>query len=143
MRHITLEVPLGTFPVVGCGKRRYPANARVKPLSNTLDHATLARSIAAFKQNHHLVTRVLDPVLQFDEFPLQTKQFTEVLATAFFVLLCLARHFCTRQLINCTVFKRHLKLFVVTVNEIFADTPHQFVVYGLHAVLQSNQEKMT
>jgi hypothetical protein len=78
VRHIALEVPLRALAVVGRRKRRDAAHARIQPLRDALDNATLARRIAALEQDDDLVAGVLHPVLQLDQLALQPEQLAEV-----------------------------------------------------------------
>jgi hypothetical protein len=131
VRHITLEVPLRAFAVVGRRQRRHAAHARVEPLGDALDDAALAGGVAPFKQNNHLVAGADHPVLQLHQLGLQAKQLAEILAAVFLVLDHLLRAAVVvfaGQLGHAAVFELHLQLFVVAVDQVIADTPHQFFV---------------
>jgi hypothetical protein len=71
------------------------------------------------------------PVLQLHQLRLQAEQFAEVRAAVFLVLdhfLRAAVVVFARQLGHGAVFELHLQLFVVAVDQVIADTPHQFFV---------------
>ncbi len=68
------------------------------------------------------------PVLQLDQFTLQAKQLPEILAAALLVLRAVARGFFTRKFGQRAVFKLHLQLFVIAVDQFVTDTPHQFFI---------------
>jgi hypothetical protein len=59
--HIALEVPLRAFAVVGCRQGHGAAHARVQPLRDALDHTALARRVAPFEQDQHLLAAVRPP----------------------------------------------------------------------------------
>ena len=73
MRHVALKVPLCAFTVVGSGQGSHPANAGVQALRDALDDAAFAGCISAFKQNHNAMAMGHHPVLQLDEFALQSQ----------------------------------------------------------------------
>jgi hypothetical protein len=64
---------------LGRGRQRdHLADARIEPLGNTLDHPALAGGVAALKQHDQFEFLVNDPILQFDQFPLQSQQFAKI-----------------------------------------------------------------
>ena len=75
MRDVTLEIPLRALAFVGGRKRRDPADPRIETLRDTLDDSTLAGSIAPLEDNDELGPVVLHPILQPDQFALQSEQF--------------------------------------------------------------------
>ena len=81
VRHITLKVPLCFFPVTGCRQRHGTHHPRIQSLRNALDDAAFTRRVAPFKKNNHAVARMRHPILQFNEFALQTQQLTEIRLT--------------------------------------------------------------
>jgi hypothetical protein len=71
------------------------------------------------------------PVLQLHQFGLQAEQLAEILTAGFLVLEHILRAALvpfTCQLGHAAVFEFHLQLFVVAVDQVIADTPHQFFV---------------
>ena len=72
------EVPLRALTVVGCRQGHDAAHAGVQPLRDALDRAALARRVAAFEQDQHLLAAGSHPVLQLDELGLQPEQLAEV-----------------------------------------------------------------
>src|SRR5262249_58944754 len=78
VRGIAPEVPLRVFALAGGGQRRDPADARIEPLGDALDHAALAGGVAALEDHDHLELAVLHPVLQLDQFALQAQQLLEI-----------------------------------------------------------------
>jgi hypothetical protein len=78
VRDIALEIPLGAFAL---GRRRKGDGAtdtRVQPLGDTFDHAALAGGVAALEQHDDLELSGDHPVLQPDQFALQSQQLGEV-----------------------------------------------------------------
>ena len=128
MRNITLKVPLRALAVIRCGQCCDSANPRIQALGDALDDAALAGSIAAFKQYYDLVASADHPVLQLDQFALEAKQFTKVLPTVLLILRTLGFKRTSRQRVHGAVIKLHLQLFVIAVNQVVADTPHEFFV---------------
>jgi hypothetical protein len=78
MRYAALKIPLGAFALAGSRQRRDPADARIEALRHPLDDPAFSRRVAALEEDHDLQLVVHDPVLQFHEFALQTKQLLEV-----------------------------------------------------------------
>jgi hypothetical protein len=78
VRHITLEIPLAALALGRSRQRHHAGDARVEPLGDALDHATLAGGIAAFEKHHDLGFCVLHPVLQLDQLRLQPEQLAQV-----------------------------------------------------------------
>ena len=83
VRHVALEVPLRALAVVGRGQRHHAADARVEPLRDALDGATLAGRVAALEQDDHLLPGGRHPVLQLDQLALQAEQLLEVFLAVF------------------------------------------------------------
>jgi hypothetical protein len=122
VRHVALEVPLRALAVVGRGQRGHAHHARVQALGDALDHAALARRVAPLEQDHHLLARVLHPVLQLDQLALQAEQLAEVA-----LALQPVHGGAHALLVPLAVFDFQLQLFVVAV--------HQFVGDALQDVL--------
>jgi hypothetical protein len=117
MRRIALEVPLRAFAVVRRRQCRDPTHARIKTLRDALDRPTLARCVAPFEDHHQPVSGGNDPVLQLDQFALQTKQLAEV---RFARLAMLRRE--PRLTVADAVVHFHFEFFVVGVDEILFET---------------------
>jgi len=78
MRYIALEVPLRLFPISRRGQGNDATDARVQPLHDPFDGATLAGGISAFEDDDQLIAGVHHPFLQFDQLRLQSEQFVEI-----------------------------------------------------------------
>ena len=126
MRHVALEVPLRPLAVVRRGQRHHAADARIQPLRDALDRAALAGRVAALEQDHDLLARGDDPVLQLDQLGLQAEQLAEVLPP---ILLSLGRS-CVARLRRqrMAILDLHLELFVVAVDEIAADPQDELIM---------------
>ena len=73
-----MEIPLGAFPLAGGGQGGDTADAGVQALGDAFDDAPLAGGIAAFKQHDDFQFFSDHPVLQLDQFALQTEQLFEI-----------------------------------------------------------------
>ena len=71
VRHITLEVPLGLFPLARLHQRHDRRAAGVQVLGEPLDRAALAGRVAALEHDDDPLPGGLHPVLQLDELDLQ------------------------------------------------------------------------
>jgi hypothetical protein len=71
MSDVTLEVPLGLFPVVGRRESHDPAVTGVEQLGDPLDRAPLAGGVPAFEDHHQPQPLVLDPLLHEEELDLE------------------------------------------------------------------------
>ena len=127
---IALEVPLGALALIGGRQGDHTADAGIEPLGDPLDRPALARGIAALEQDHHLLARRHDPVLQLDQLGLQPEQLREVLtAVGVFGRVGRPRGDAGRQVI--AILDLHFELFVVTVGEIAAETTDEVLpVHG-------------
>ncbi|MNT10118.1 hypothetical protein D3C72_1449330 [compost metagenome] len=129
VRHVALEVPLRAFAVVGRGQRGHAGHARVQALGDALDDTALARRVAAFEKDDHLLLAVLHPVLQLDQLALQAKEFLEV---------GLARRLVGHgrrgragvEPVEVAVFDLQFEFFVVAVDQVAGDALHQVFVVG-------------
>ena len=74
MAYVTLEVPLSPLALVRCGQRRHAANAGIQSLRDPFDYPALSRRIAPFENHDHFELLAHYPVLELDQFALQTKQ---------------------------------------------------------------------
>ncbi|OEG05627.1 hypothetical protein BFG06_21290 [Aeromonas caviae] len=95
MRHVALEVPLGTLPIRGGGQGGDPADPGVEGLGDRLDDAPLARGVAPLEQHHHFEPLLLDPLLQLDQLLLQVGEVMFVgllVQTGAFLALFLGHH---------------------------------------------------
>src|SRR3984957_15858559 len=79
--HITLEIPLGVFPVTGLARRNHPRLARAQVLDDALDGAVLASAVASLEDYQDLQLVGDDVVVQLDQLDLQPSQ----LALVFFL----------------------------------------------------------
>ena len=78
VRDIALEIPLGAL-ALGRGRQGDDlADPWVEPLGDSLDDPALAGSVAALEQHDQFEFLVNNPILQFDQFPLQSQQFAEI-----------------------------------------------------------------
>jgi len=127
VRDIALEIPLRAFAIVRRRQRDDAADPRVQPLRDVLDRAALAGGVAPFEQDHHLLARGRDPVLQLDELALQPEQFAEIVTALGLLFLALLERmwFDERARIAILVLDLHFELFVVAVGELAADHPAQ------------------
>ena len=78
MVHVALEVPLAAFDFRGFDQRDDAGAARIQVLGEAADGAAFAGCIATFEEDQHLLTLVLDPVLQFHQFDLQREFLFEI-----------------------------------------------------------------
>ncbi|MOA11448.1 hypothetical protein D3C78_1313890 [compost metagenome] len=81
-------------------------------MGDAFDHTALAGGIAAFKDDHQTVAGTHHPVLQFDQFTLQSQQFAKILFAPGFFLV--AVHLCV---VKAQVVQFHFQLFVIAVVE--------------------------
>ena len=128
VRNVALEIPLCAFTVVGRWQCCHACHTGVKALGNALDHATLARSVAAFKQNHHLVALAHHPVLQFNQLPLQAEKLLKVLAARRLFRCGLVGVAVRGQCVQIAVLQLHFVLFVVAVHQVAANTGNQLFI---------------
>ncbi len=139
VRRIALEVPLRALAVVRRGQGGHAAHARVEPLRDALDHATLAGGVAAFEQDDHLVPGVHDPVLQLDQLALEAEQLLEVPVPVGFFFGAERAQAVGVDVGELAVFEFQLQLLVVAVDEVAVDALQQrFLVgqgLGAHVVL--------
>src|SRR5258708_2006079 len=75
MRHITLDVHLRFFAVGRRRQRNQTKNPWTHPLGDRANGATLSSGIASFKDDDNAEPSVLDPVLKFAQFALETPHF--------------------------------------------------------------------
>ena len=106
--------------------------ARIQALGNALDDAALAGRVAAFEQNHHLAAGMLHPVLQFDQFALQTEQLAEIEAAGFALVGIASDHRFIFQRVQRTVFHFKFHLFVIAVRDIQTDAADDFLFGEVH-----------
>lgn len=125
---VTLKMSLCVLTVAWCRQHVRAAHAHIKPLGDAFEDAALAGRVTAFKQRHHLMARNHDPVLQFDDLTLQTKEFKEILAADFLVLLSAVFLGLASKLFNRPVLPSHLQLFVIAVDRVMANTSHQVFI---------------
>src|SRR5574343_1078922 len=71
MLYVTLEIPLAALEIGRLLQRDDARTAWIQVFHETLDGAPLARRIAALEEDHHLLSGVLDPGLQFQQLDLQ------------------------------------------------------------------------
>ena len=126
VRHVALEVPLGSLAVVGRGQGHDAGDARVQALGDALDDAPLACRVATLEQDHRLVSRRHHPLLQLHQFALQPEQFAEVLLPCAPVLLALFG--AARDAIERAILEFEFELLVVAILQIVADAADQFVI---------------
>src|SRR5580704_4545522 len=117
MGDVPLEIPLRSLAIVRCRERRDTANARVQSLRDALDDAAFSRGVAPFEDDHELQLLVDDPVLQFHQFALESKELPEV-ALSFG---CLDGEL-SRECSKAVVVGRHLQLFVEAVVDLVAQS---------------------
>src|ERR1700746_4152912 len=72
---IALVIPLAALPFTRRGQRRDAGDARVQVFGDPLDGSALARSVAAFEDNHETLPRMPQPLLKHHAFRLQSEQF--------------------------------------------------------------------
>ncbi|CDF82983.1 hypothetical secreted protein [Pseudomonas knackmussii B13] len=126
VRDVALEVPLGLFAVVRRGQRGDPAHARVEALGDALDHTPLARRVAAFEKNHHLVPALHHPALQLHQLALQAEQLAEVAAPGVLFLIVVGNVLIEQRVEAAHVFQQlQLQLFVALVEQFAVDAVHQ------------------
>src|SRR5215471_1034563 len=68
---VTLEIPLPTLTLGRDIERDDPRGSGIKMLHETLYSTALAGGVTAFKDNDNTLARILDPVLQLEQFHLQ------------------------------------------------------------------------
>ena len=73
MLHVTLKIPLTAFLFGRFFQSNNPCATRIQMFHETLNRSAFTGCIAAFKQNHHALTRFFHPRLQFQQFDLQFK----------------------------------------------------------------------
>ncbi|MNV55415.1 hypothetical protein D3C71_1476450 [compost metagenome] len=73
--HIALKIPLPALELRWFLQRHHARASWIQMLHETLDGAPLACGITPFKQDHHALTRGLDPALQLEQFHLQVEFF--------------------------------------------------------------------
>jgi len=114
-----------------------------EPLGDALDRPALARGIATLEQDHHLLARGDDPVLQLDQLGLQAEQLREVLATVgMFGRIADPRGDTGRQVV--AILDLHFQLFVVAVGQVAAEATDEVLpVHGAQirhvAILHGNK----
>jgi hypothetical protein len=79
MSHVALEVPLRFLALGRGGQCNNAADTRVQALGDALDCAALARCVAAFEDHHNPLSLMADPLLEFDQFDLQTAELSLVI----------------------------------------------------------------
>lgn len=82
MLDVTLEVPLGRLALAGLLQRDHARTARVEVFVEAFDGATLAGGVAALEDQQVPLPGLLGPLLQFEQFDLQTTFGDLVLAPA-------------------------------------------------------------
>ena len=112
MRHVTLEIPLRALATARRRQRYYVADPGVETLRDAFDDPTLARGIAAFEENHHLESLMHDPILQLDQFSLETKKLLEIEIPAQIPSFASALCGLGDQRIHAVVVDFHFQLFV-------------------------------
>src|SRR5579863_9213748 len=88
MWHVSLEVPLSPFPIIGSRQRCDPANTWIEAHRNPFDRSALTRGIASLEQNYDFLAGGDDPILQLHQFRLEPEQLAEIMTPV--VLLRLA-----------------------------------------------------
>jgi hypothetical protein len=73
VRDVALVVPLAALPVSGCGQGGDAGHAGAEILRDPLDGATLACGVATFEDDGDARTGMPRPLLQLDEFRLETE----------------------------------------------------------------------
>ena len=71
MSDVSLEVPLGAFPLGGLLQGNHAGAAGVEMLHETFDGAALARGVAALEHDDVPQAVGLTPLLQFEKLDLQ------------------------------------------------------------------------
>src|SRR5215467_2159722 len=82
MRHVALEIPLRLFSFGRNTQSHHTADSWVETLGDPLDRAALACCVTAFEQNHNPQLLVSNPLLQLDQFDLQSSQLFLVMTIA-------------------------------------------------------------
>ena len=121
MRNVALEVPLAAFALARRRQCGDAADARIEALRDALDDAALAGRVAPFKEHDHLEFLVHDPVLQFDEFALQTEKLLEIEAPAQAAAFGFRIHHIGDQRVHAIVVDLHLQLFVKAIEHLVVD----------------------
>ena len=62
MRGVALKMPLRAFSAVRGGQRGDPADARIEPLRDALNHPSLARGIPSLEEHNQLVSPWRQPI---------------------------------------------------------------------------------
>jgi hypothetical protein len=135
MCHIALKIPLGLLTQVGGRQGRNAAHTWVQALGDALDGAPFAGSIAPFKTNHNFLAGFDHPILQFDQFTLQSEQFAKIQAPTLSVGDRFGIDSAFSHVVQIAVFKVQLKFFVIAVRQITAYALNQFVIGGNHVGL--------
>src|SRR5215469_13281563 len=71
VRYITLEIPLPPFALRRDSQRDDPRGTGIQVFHETLYGTALARRVTALKDHYYTLARILDPVLQLQQFNLE------------------------------------------------------------------------